>query len=81
VWASGQQSLDDTFNAEVQDWAIIGIKFATNTAPFNTVIADCFSAKQKYEICSWGAWWVHDPDYYPSGETLFTTKGGFNPGA
>ena len=24
---------------------------------------------------------MYAPDYYPSGETLFTTKGGFNPGA
>jgi len=81
VWSSGQQSLDDTFNAEVQDWASIGVKFSTTTATFNQVIADCTSAKQQYEICSWGAGWVYAPDYYPSGETLFTTKGGFNPGA
>ena len=45
------------------------------------MIADCTSAKQQYEICSWGAGWIYAPDFYPSGETLFTTKGGFNPGA
>ncbi len=80
VWASGSPSLDDTFNAEIADWASIGIVFSHTTGTFNTVIADCTSAKQHYEICSWGAGWIYAPDYYPSGETLFTTKGGFNPG-
>ncbi len=80
VWASGSPSLDDTFNAEIADWASIGIKFTHTTGTFNTVIADCTSAKQHYELCSWGAGWIYAPDYYPSGETLFTTKGGFNPG-
>jgi peptide/nickel transport system substrate-binding protein len=81
VWSSGQPALDDTFNTEVEDWASIGIKFSTATGTFNQVIADCTSAKQQYDICSWGAGWIYAPDFYPSGETLFTTKGGFNPGA
>jgi peptide/nickel transport system substrate-binding protein len=80
VWASGSPSLDQTFSAEISDWASIGIKFAHSTATFNTVIADCTSSKQHYELCSWGAGWIYAPDYYPSGETLFTTTGGFNPG-
>jgi len=81
IWSNGQTSLDDTFNAEIQDWASIGVKFSSTTGTFNQVIADCTSAKQQYELCSWGAGWIYAPDYYPSGETLFTTKGGFNPGA
>lgn len=81
IWSSGSPSLDDTFNAEIQDWASIGVKFSSTTGTFNQVIADCTSAKQQYELCSWGAGWIYAPDYYPSGETLFTTTGGFNPGA
>lgn len=80
VWASGSPSLDDTFNAEIADWASIGIQFTHTTGTFNQVISDCTSSKQHYEICSWGAGWIYAPDYYPSGETLFTTTGGFNPG-
>lgn len=80
IWASGSPSLDDTFSAEIADWASIGIVFSHSTGTFNTVISDCTSAKQPYELCSWGAGWIYAPDYYPSGETLFTTKGGFNPG-
>jgi peptide/nickel transport system substrate-binding protein len=79
LWASGSPSLDDTFNAELSDWASIGIKFAHTEATFNDVIADC-EAGTSYEICSWGGGWSYAPDYYPSGETLFAPGGGFNVG-
>jgi len=80
VWASGSPALNDTFNAEVADWAQIGIVFTTSEDTFNNVIADCNSSAG-YEICSWGGGWTYAPDYYPSGETLFTPKGGFNVGS
>ena len=70
VWASGSPSLDQTFNAEISDWASIGIVFAHSTETFNAVIKDC-SGGAGYELCSWGGGWVYAPDYYPSGETLF----------
>jgi peptide/nickel transport system substrate-binding protein len=80
VWASGSPALDDTFNAEVADWAQIGIVFQTSEDTFNNVIADC-SSGAGYEVCSWGGGWIYAPDYYPSGETLFTPTGGFNVGS
>jgi peptide/nickel transport system substrate-binding protein len=79
IWASGSPSLDDTFNAEISDWASIGIKFAHTEATFNDVIGDC-EAGTAYEVCSWGGGWSYAPDYYPSGETLFAPGGGFNVG-
>jgi peptide/nickel transport system substrate-binding protein len=79
IWASGSPALDDTFNAEIADWGEIGIMFTHTTDTFNNVIADCDNGAG-YEICSWGGGWTYAPDFYPSGETLFTPKGGFNPG-
>ena len=79
VWASGSPSLDTTFNTEIADWASIGVVFAHSTATFNNVIGDC-SGGSGFEICSWGGGWTYAPDYYPSGETLFTPTGGFNVG-
>ncbi len=79
VWASGSPSLDNTFSAEIAEWSSIGIKFSHSTATFNTVVADC-SSGGSFQICSWGGGWIYAPDYYPSGETLFTPTGGFNPG-
>ena len=80
IWASGTPALDDTFNAEISDWAAIGIKVSHTEASFNDVIADC-EAGTTYEICSWGGGWSYAPDYYPSGETLFAPGGGFNVGS
>ncbi|MGC2484786.1 MAG: ABC transporter substrate-binding protein [Acidimicrobiales bacterium] len=80
VWASGTPALDDTFNAEISDWAAIGIRVSHTEASFNDVIADC-EAGTSYEICSWGGGWSYAPDYYPSGETLFAPGGGFNVGS
>ncbi len=79
IWSSGTPSLDTTFTAEISEWAAIGIRFSHSTASFNTVVADCGSGGN-FQICSWGAGWIYAPDYYPSGETLFTPTGGFNPG-
>ena len=79
IWASGTPALDDTFNAEIADWQSIGIVFAHSTDTFNNVIADC-SSGAGYELCSWGGGWTYAPDFYPSGETLFTPTGGFNVG-
>ena len=80
VWASGSPSLDQTFEDEISDWGSIGIVVAHSTDTFNNVIGDC-SGGSGFELCSWGGGWTYAPDYYPSGETLFTPKGGFNVGS
>jgi peptide/nickel transport system substrate-binding protein len=80
IWASGSPSLDQTFNAEIANWASIGIVFTSSQDTFNNVISKC-SGGAGYEICSWGGGWIYAPDYYPSGETLFTPSGGFNVGS
>jgi peptide/nickel transport system substrate-binding protein len=79
VWASGSPALDQTFNAEVADWASIGIQFAHTEATFNNVIADC-SGGSGFEVCSWGGGWTYAPDFEPTGESLFAPTGGFNVG-
>lgn len=80
LWASGSPSLDATFNAEIADWAQIGIQFTSTEDTFNNVIGRCYGGAV-FEVCSWGGGWIYAPDYYPSGETLFTPTGSFNPGS
>jgi peptide/nickel transport system substrate-binding protein len=48
-------------------------------ASFNNVISDC-SGGSGFEICAWGTGWTYEPNYYPSGESLFTPGGGGNAG-
>jgi peptide/nickel transport system substrate-binding protein len=79
IWASGSPALSETFEAEISEWSAIGIATTHTTATFDTVVADCGNGGN-FQICSWGGGWIYAPDYYPSGETLFTPTGGFNPG-
>lgn len=81
LYVSGSQSITDVVNAEVSDWASIGIKVTTKTDTFNNVISGCSqSSKLTWEICTWGAGWIYAPDYYPSGEELLLTGAGSNAG-
>jgi peptide/nickel transport system substrate-binding protein len=78
VYASGSPALTQEITAEVSDWSQIGIKVATSTESFNSVIGDCSSGS--FEICMWGGGWTFVPNYDPTGETLFAVGGGFNVG-
>ena len=79
IWASGSPSLDQTLNAEIAAWHSIGINFSHTEAQFNSVVQQCNGGT--FQLCMWGAGWIYAPDYYPSGETLFTPGGSFNPGS
>jgi peptide/nickel transport system substrate-binding protein len=67
-------------DAEVSEWASIGIAMKVSSAPFNSVISTCSANSGKWSICYWGAGWIYSPEYYPSGETLFTPGASFNIG-
>jgi peptide/nickel transport system substrate-binding protein len=79
IYASGSPSLTTTMNTEISEWKNIGVVFTSSTGTFNNVTAQCDGGS--FQVCMWGAGWIYAPDYYPSGETLFTPKGGFNPGS
>ncbi len=79
IYNSGFPVEDSTVAAMVSDWNQIGIKVTFSTESFNSVIGDC-SSGSGYQICWWGGGWIYAPDFYPSGETLFTPQGGFNVG-
>ena len=79
IWSSGTPSLNTTLETEISEWNTIGVKVTgSQLGSFNTVTADCSGGS--FQLCMWGAGWIYAPDYYPSGETLFTPTGGFNPG-
>lgn len=67
-------------DAEVSEWKSIGVSMKVSSAPFNTVISECSANSGKWSICYWGAGWIYSPEYYPSGETLFTPGASFNIG-
>lgn len=79
IWGSGSPALDETNNAEIAAWRSIGINVSHSESTFDNVVQQCDGGS--FQICMWGAGWIYAPDYYPSGETLFTPGGSFNPGA
>jgi peptide/nickel transport system substrate-binding protein len=78
IWQSGSPALAETLQDEVAAWSSIGISMSHTEAEFDQVVEQCDGGA--FQICSWRAGWVYAPDYYPSGETLFTPGGSFNPG-
>ena len=79
VAAGGSPSLVQIINAEATSWRNLGIGITVIIASFNNVISDC-SGGSGFEICAWGTGWTYEPNYYPSGESLFTPGGGGNAG-
>jgi peptide/nickel transport system substrate-binding protein len=78
IWASGTPAADKTNAAMIAAWRSIGVLVSRAQGLFHNVVAQCDGGS--FQICSWGAGWIYAPDYYPSGETLFTPGGSFNPG-
>jgi peptide/nickel transport system substrate-binding protein len=79
TYATGLQWVVQELQQLQSNAATIGIKLSLVPKPFNQVIAasagNCVAAKIpcNWDFADWGAGWSFAPDYYPTGETLFTT--------
>ncbi|HEX4246922.1 MAG TPA: ABC transporter substrate-binding protein, partial [Pseudonocardia sp.] len=65
--------------------AKIGVRIDLAGAPFDTVLGTaipCDAGKPdcNWQMANWGAGWVFAPDYYPTGEAIFSTGAGSNQG-
>jgi peptide/nickel transport system substrate-binding protein len=79
TYATGLQWVVQELQQLQSNTGTIGIKLNLVPKPFNQVIAasagNCVAAKIpcNWDFADWGAGWSFAPDYYPTGETLFTT--------
>jgi peptide/nickel transport system substrate-binding protein len=80
LYDSGEPATTLQVDAEISEWQSIGIPMKVSSAPFDTVISTCAANSAKWSICYWGAGWIYSPEYYPSGETLYTPGASFNIG-
>ncbi len=87
VYASGSQSLTQTVDYEVSEWAKAGIQVKLSAQPFDNVLKDavsCFptasAACHAWDMANWGGGWLYSPDYLPTGEEIFATGAGSNQG-
>jgi peptide/nickel transport system substrate-binding protein len=66
--------------------SLVGIKISLKPEQFNQVISvaggNCVVTKSScdWDMANWGGGWTFNPDYYPSGETLFMSGAGANSG-
>jgi peptide/nickel transport system substrate-binding protein len=85
TYASGTEWQQQMMTVEQSAWNSIGIKTALVSATFPTVIKSYAAPCETGSPCTveegwWGGGWEYSPDYYPSGETLFSTNAGSNSG-
>jgi len=83
-YESGQPAIDAEMAQLKTDYSKAGIQLNLSTAPFNTVIANatpCTPGQPcKWDMENWGGGWVYSPDYYPTGDEIFSTGAGSNSG-
>jgi peptide/nickel transport system substrate-binding protein len=90
VYASGTQSLTQTVDYEVSEWAKAGIQVSLVARPFNDVLKVAVAcpvppvaptkACTSWDMGNWGGGWLYAPDYLPTGEEIFATGAGSNSG-
>ncbi len=78
-YESGQPSLDQEMAQLKTDYAQAGIAIDLTSAPFDTVIGNAIPCKAG-QACSWdmefwGGGWIYAPDYYPTGDELWSCTG------
>ncbi len=78
-YESGQAALDEEMAQLKSDYALAGININLTTAPFDTVIGNAVPCKSgspcTWDMEFWGGGWIYAPDYYPTGDELWSCTG------
>ncbi len=83
-YASGTPAYQTEMDQLKTDFSRAGIEIILSQASFNTVVANatpCTAGQAcKWDMENWTGGWVYTPDYYPTGDEIFSTGAGSNPG-
>jgi peptide/nickel transport system substrate-binding protein len=83
-YSSGEAALDKEMQTLKHDFATAGIQLALSTAPFNAVLEHATPCTPdqpcNWDMQFWGGGWIYAPDYYPSGDEIFSTGAAANYG-
>ena len=84
LYSSGQQIYSQVSQVLKSALAKAGIQINVSQAPFNTVISTATPCKPgeacSWDMAFWGGGWVYAPDFYPTGDELWSTDAGSNSG-
>jgi peptide/nickel transport system substrate-binding protein len=81
-YASGTKTLGHLMDAEKASWGEAGIHISLSSATFNTILGNAALCPKgcAWEFEDWGSGWGFLPDFYPTGEEIFSTGAESNPG-
>src|SRR5215469_7908333 len=80
IYASGQDFMESASRELESNASLAGIQINLSPESFDDVVGTAFSAKDtSWDLAEWGSW-TYDPDYLPTGETLFATGAPNNAG-
>ncbi len=79
-YASGTLAVKQEMEALKSDFSKAGLEVNLTEAPFDTVITDAFGGSNVADMDNWGGGWIFAPDYYPTGDEIFSTGAGSNGG-
>lgn len=83
-YSSGEAALDKEMQTLKRDFAGAGVQVDLTTAPFNTVLEHATPCTPDqpctWDMQFWGGGWIYAPDYYPSGDEIFSTGAAANYG-
>ncbi|MBV8527680.1 MAG: ABC transporter substrate-binding protein [Candidatus Dormibacteraeota bacterium] len=83
-YSAGESALDKEMQTLKRDFATAGVQVELSTAPFNTVLehaTPCTTDQAcTWDMQFWGGGWIYAPDYYPSGDEIFSTGAAANYG-
>jgi peptide/nickel transport system substrate-binding protein len=80
IYRSGQDDLESAARELASNASLAGIQINLSNEPFDNVVQTAFGPDHtSWDLAEWGAW-TYDPDYLPTGETLFMTNAPNNAG-
>ncbi len=77
-YITGTQATNDMMQELQHSWAQEGIKVALDPQPLDTVLSVANQSNPSKWSMAGPMNWTYEPDYYPSGDGLFTTGGASN---
>ena len=83
-YATGDNALQFEVELESLAWQSVGINVTLSYGTFAIVTGStvrCSGASCTWDIEDWGGGWVYAPDYYPTGESLFSSNATTNAGS
>jgi peptide/nickel transport system substrate-binding protein len=79
-YASGSAVAKQEMEALKAALSSSGLELVLSEVPFETVIGDAFGGSTTGDMSYWGYGWIFAPDYYPTGDEVFSTGASSNGG-